>query len=378
VLSWPVIKKEFRHILRDIRTLVFILVLPIFLLVAFGYAINLDVRNIGLVVIDEDNSQLSHLFIDAFCQTGYFILVGYLASDTEAEGFIACEKAQLALHLPADFSSNLLTGKRTLVEAIIDGSNPLLGQTALGYLELIAAQFSVRINLKRLIQDKHFQLSSIVEARPWIWFNPELASARFLVPGLVSFILMVTAVISTSLAIVREKEHGSIDQIIISPLSSGHLFLGKTVPYFIIALINTSLVLLAANIFFGISIRGSYLEFLLVTLVFLIGCLALGILISTLVDTQQNAFMVTVFLTVLPSYILSGFVFPIRNMPPIIQAFSYLVPNRYFLAALRCIMVRGGGIKEFGLEFVFLVVFAVLIVSLTIVRLRRLERAKGA
>jgi len=374
VLIKPIIKKELRHIIRDPRTLAILLFLPIFLLVVFGFAISLDVKHIGLAVYDGDKSALSRDFIGDFTRTGYFNLTAVLASPDGADDVVASERAQVALVIPPDFSANVLADKTAPVQAIVDGSNPTVGSTAVSYLEMITADWSAKAAYLTPGKGGRGRRPLPVEALPRIWFNPELSSARFLVPGLISFILMVSAVISTSLSIVREKERATIEQLVVSPVKSYELLIGKTVPYFFIALVNAACVLLASWVFFGMRIRGSYLVFFTVTIVFLLGCLALGVLISTFIDTQQNAFMATVFLTVLPSYILSGFVFPIRNMPPVIQAFSYIVPNRYFLAALRSIMIRGVGIASFASEFVALCIFDVVVVGLSILRLSRLKR----
>jgi ABC-2 type transport system permease protein len=374
MLIKPIIVKELRHIIRDPRTLAILLFLPIFLLVVFGYAISLDVKNIGLAVYDADRSALSREFVEDFTRSRYFTLKAVLNSADEADALIFSEKAQVALVIPPDFSKHILKKEIAPVQVIVDGSNPTVGSTAVSYTEMIVADWSAKAAYFTPDTGGVNRRALPVEALPRIWFNPELSSARFLVPGLVSFILMVSAVISTSLSIVREKERGTIEQLIVSPVRSLELLIGKTVPYFFIALFNAACVLIASYVFFGIQIRGSYLVFFIVTVVFLLGCLGLGILISTFIDTQQNAFMATVFLTVLPSYILSGFIFPIRNMPIIVQAFSYIVPNRYFLAALRSIMIRGVGIESFLGEFIALCVFDTVVIAASMFRLRRLKR----
>jgi ABC-2 type transport system permease protein len=365
MLIKPIIVKELRHIIRDPRTLAILLFLPIFLLVVFGYAISLDVKNIGLAVYDADRSALSREFVEDFTRSRYFTLKAVLNSADEADALIFSEKAQVALVIPPDFSKHILKKEIAPVQVIVDGSNPTVGSTAVSYTEMIVADWSAKAAYFTPDTGGVNRRALPVEALPRIWFNPELSSARF---------LMVSAVISTSLSIVREKERGTIEQLIVSPVRSLELLIGKTVPYFFIALFNAACVLIASYVFFGIQIRGSYLVFFIVTVVFLLGCLGLGILISTFIDTQQNAFMATVFLTVLPSYILSGFIFPIRNMPIIVQAFSYIVPNRYFLAALRSIMIRGVGIESFLGEFIALCVFDTVVIAASMFRLRRLKR----
>jgi ABC-2 type transport system permease protein len=374
MLIKPIIIKELRHIRRDPRTLSMLLALPIFLLVMFGYAINLDVKSIPLAVYDGDKSEISRNFIDEFTHTEYFVLKYYLDSPAAIDELVMNESAEVAISIPPDFSENLLEKKTACVQVIIDGSNPTVGASAVGYIGMIAADYAGTAEYFAAGAESGMRRRLPVESLPRIWFNPELLSSRFLIPGLVTFILMVTAVISTSLSIVREKERGTIEQLVVSPIKSYELLIGKAIPYFFIALFNASCVLGASYLLFGIAIKGSYLVFFIVTLVFLAGSLALGILISTFVDSQQNAFMVAVFLTVLPSYILSGFVFPLRNMPVLIQAISYLVPNRYFLTAIRSIMVRGVGIESFFSEFIALLIFDCFVISAAILRLRRLKR----
>jgi ABC-2 type transport system permease protein len=370
----PIVIKEIRHIVRDVPTLIILLVLPLFLLVMFGYAINLDVKRIGLAVYDGDKSEISRNFIEDFTHTEYFVLKRSLDAPEEIDELLLDESVQVMLVIPPDFGKKLLQKNTAPLQVIIDGSNPTVGSTAVGYIEMIVADYTSSAEYFSASAGSA-QLNKIpVESLPRIWFNPELLSARFLVPGLIAFILMVTAVISTSLSIVREKERGTVEQLVVSPIRPYELLIGKTIPYFFIALINASCVLLASYLFFGMAIQGSYFIFLIVTLTFLIGCLGLGILISTFIDTQQNAFLVAVFLTVLPSYILSGFVFPIRNMPLLIQAVTYVVPNRYFLSALRSIMIKGVGIESFLFDFIALCIFDVVVISLSILRLRGLKR----
>jgi drug efflux transport system permease protein len=214
-----------------------------------------------------------------------------------------------------------------------------------------------------------------LDFRPRVWFNPELASSVYLVPGLVTFILAISAVISTSLSIVREGERGTMVQILVSPIRPLELIAGKTIPYAAVSLTVTVAVLAASYLLFGVAVKGSYLALLLVILLFLLACLGLGLLISTLVATQQMAFTVSALLTVLPTFILSGFIFPIRNMPPIIQAVTLLFPARFFLAALRSVIIKGAGLAAFWGELVGLGLFSFATLSLSTLRMRAAARA---
>jgi ABC-2 type transport system permease protein len=211
-----------------------------------------------------------------------------------------------------------------------------------------------------------------IDYQPRVWYNPELKSAKFLVPGLIAFILMVTAVISTALAVVREREMGTIEQLMVSPVKPLQLILGKTIPYTVISLAATVMILVLGYILFDVSIKGSVLLLALVTIIFLVGALGMGLLISTIAETQQVAFMIAVITTMLPTFILSGFVFPIRNMPWFIQMVTYLIPARYFLVALRAIVLKGVGLGAFWEQLVFMGLFAAAVLAVSSARLKKI------
>ena len=214
-------------------------------------------------------------------------------------------------------------------------------------------------------------MKSTIDFRPRVLFNPELRSANFLVPGLIVLILMMSAVLSTTISIVREKERGTMEQILVSPVKPLELIVGKTVPYLFIGLAAAATILAASRLLFGVTVHGSWVDLGVVTFIFLVGCLAFGVLLSTLSDSQQVAFLLSSLLTLLPTFILSGFVFPFRNMPVVIQAVSYVLPGRYYLAALRAIMLKGVGFRDFADQVLALVAFACLAGGLSVVRLRR-------
>ncbi|MBD3232913.1 MAG: ABC transporter permease subunit [candidate division Zixibacteria bacterium] len=367
----PIVKKEFRQVIRDRRTLAVLLFIPAFLITMFGYALNFDVKHIIMAVYDEDNSKLSREYARSFIHTEYFDLYGYLNDRDQIDNLMGNEVIQVALVIPHDFSNYLIAGKESKVQVIIDGANSNTATTVNGYVEAFTGDFSQKIMLKTFLKTGSKAAVMPIDFRPRIWFNPELKSAKFLIPGLIGFILMITAVVSTALSIVREKERNTIEQILVSPVNPLELVIGKVVPYILISLIAAAAVLLVGNILFDVVVNGSYLLLLLVTLIFLVACLGLGILISTAAETQQTAFMMATMITVLPTFILSGFVFPIRNMPEIIQAITYLVPARYYLVALRAIILKGVGITAFWDQILYLIAFGGLVLSVSIVRLRK-------
>ena len=217
-------------------------------------------------------------------------------------------------------------------------------------------------------------MRTTIDFEPRVLFNPELRSANFLIPGLIVLILMMTAVLSTTLSIVREKERGTMEQIAVSPVRPLELILGKTVPYLVISLVAGATILATSRLLFGVTVKGSWFDLSIVTLIFLVGCLGFGVLLSTLSDSQQVAFLLSSLLTLLPTFILSGFVFPFRNMPVVIQAFSYILPGRYYLAALRAIMVKGVGLSAFTDQVTGLLIFATVTGGLSVLRLRRQGR----
>jgi ABC-2 type transport system permease protein len=365
----PVVRKEFRQISRDKRSLGVILFIPLFLLVMFGYAISLDVRNIPTGVMDLENSKESRAFLQVFENSEYFDVREYLHSYSQIDELLKGGEIKVALVIPRDFTRKLWRDKTCEVQMLLDGSNPTEASTVLGYLEVISQSHTAKINANLSFAGDGTPGS--LDFRPRVWYNPELRSSVFLVPGLITLILVISAVVSTALSIVREKETGTMEQILVSPLRPLELVVGKTIPYIFISLISAIGVLGVSYLLFGVTIRGSYLLLLLVMLLFLLSCLGLGILISTISATQQVAFTLAVLITVLPSFLLSGFVFPIRNMPWIIQAITYLVPARYVLEALRGIIIKGSGLLSFWPAVLGLVVFSAATLALSTFRLRR-------
>ncbi|HYA48504.1 MAG TPA: ABC transporter permease [Burkholderiales bacterium] len=366
----PVIKKEFRQIRRDARSLMFMIFLPAFMLLMFGYALNFDVKHIPLAVVDEDGSRTSRDLVDKFRTTEYFDLKAVLGKTPEIDPLMGREDIRAALVIPPKFSEDLLAGRSPSVQVIVDGSNAMSGTTAAGYVGAILQSYSQRITLEALSRRGLTGLELPLSSEVRVWYNPELRSARFLVPGLMAFILMVIVTVSTAFSVVREKERGTMDQIRLSSLRPLELILGKVVPYVVISLGSAHLVLLLGEVLFGVGIRGSYPLLLLAMVLFLTGALGQGILISSVTRTQQVAFLIAVLTTMLPTFILSGFVFPVRNMPTAVQIITYLVPARYFLAALRGIILKGAGFGAIWHQFVFLTAFAALSLGASAARLR--------
>ena len=366
----PVVRKEFRQIRRDSRSLVFMIFIPAFLLIVFGFALNFDVKHIPLAVVDQDGSRTSRELVDKFGTTEYFDVKAVLGRTGDIDGLMARERVRAALVIPSTFSEDLLAGRSPSVQFIVDGANAMSGTTAAGYAAAILQSFSQKVTLAALDRSGLGRGVLPLRADVRVWYNPELKSARFLVPGLMAFILMVILTTSTAFSIVREKERGTMEQINVSPLRPAALIIGKMIPYVLISLASAHLVLGLGWVLFGVAVKGNYFLLLLTMVLFLISGLGQGILISAITRTQQVAFLLCVLTTILPTFILSGFVFPVRNMPAVIQLVTYFVPAKYFLVALRAVILKGAGLGAFWDQALFLAGFAVLALALSVVMLR--------
>jgi len=373
----PVMRKEFRQIRRDTRSLIFMIFLPAFLLIMFGFALNFDVKHVPLAIVDQDGSRTSRELVTKFRTTEYFDVKAVLERTRDLDGLMARERIRAALVVPERFAEDLLAGRSPSVQFLLDGANAMSGSTAAGYAAAILQSYSQRITLEAMARRGLGGRSLPLETEVRIWYNPELRSARFLVPGLMAFILMVVLTTSTAFSIVREKERGTMEQISVSPLRPAALIVGKLVPYVFVSLVSAHLVLGLGWVLFGVAVKGSYFLLLLSMVLFLVCGLGQGLLISAITRTQQVAFLLSIILTILPTFILSGFVFPIRNMPAVIQPITFLIPARYFLVALRAIILKGAGFPAFWDQILALAVFGVLSLALSSLLLGLGGRGRG-
>jgi drug efflux transport system permease protein len=358
-----VARKEFRQIARDTRTLLILLFVPAFILLLFGYALNFDIRHVRLAVDDRDRSTVSRSLISAFVNSGYFDLVGEVDA-AETTRLMDRDQVRAVLVIPAGLSRAVHTGRPAAVQILLNGDNATTATTVMGYTVTIVRGESAKYQPAR-------GAPPIVTVEPRIWYNPELRSALFLVPGLIAYIAMITAVVSTALSIVREKERGTMEQVRMAPLDAASFVVGKTIPYFVISLTSALGIVVVSMLLFGMPMRGSWLLLLFALSLFLAGALGLGLLISSIAETQQVAFQVALLASFLPTLMLSGFVFPIASMPRALQLVTYVVPARYFLVALRAIVLKGAGLGVYWLDLVALSVFAVAVLGLASVRLHR-------
>ena len=363
-----VARKELRQIRRDRRTLLILLFVPAFFLLIYGYALNFDIRHVRLAVQDNDRSAVSRDLISAFVNSGYFDLVGEVFSPREIDTMLDKDDARAVLVIPAKFGSDVTAGRRASVQFLVNGDNANTATTVVGYATgLINAQ-SQRYELQARIGSL---TGPVLNVEPRVWYNPELRSTLFLVPGLIAYIAMLTAVVSTALSIVREKEAGTMEQVRMSPIGPVPYVLGKTAPYFVVSLISSMSIVVAAILLFDMPMRGSWFVLLGIVSLFLVGALAFGLLISSIADSQQVAFQLALLTSFLPTLMLSGFIFPISSMPTFLQVVTRIVPARYFLVALRGIVLKGVGPADFWTDVIALVVYAIAILGLASVRVRR-------
>ncbi|MEX1275607.1 MAG: ABC transporter permease [Bacteroidota bacterium] len=367
---WSIIKKEFRQIRRDKRVLSILTLVPAFLLFLNGYALNFDVTHIRLAVVDLEKSVRSREFLNAFVTSGYFDVVDVLPSAEEATTLLDDAEIRAALVIPGDFSANLLSGRTVDVQVLVDGVDANAATTVIGYVQAVTLQYSRGILLSALSKiGRQNYIPINYEAR--IWYNPELKSVKFLVPGLIGFILTITCVIATALSIVREKERNTIEQIVVSPVHAMEFIIGKLVPYAVIALIAAAIVIFAAYLLFGVEVKGSFLNLFAATLLFVIAALGIGLFISTISESQQVAFQVASLASMLPTLILSGFIFPIRSMPLFLQIFSNITPAKYYLVILRGIILKGVGLAAYWEQMVYLALFSLVVLGISILRFRK-------
>ena len=362
-----VVEKEFKHLLRDKRMLFVIIFFPVFLLGVFGYAVNFDVHHIQLAVYDQDKSEVSRDFINSLTSSDYFEITKHLTKDSEIKESLDEKLAQVVLVIPNDFSKNLYSKKEPAdIQFLIDGVDGNTATIISNYVKAATLSYNAKFQKEALQKIGKSPLIPI-DLRPLFQFNPELSTTKFLIPGLIAMILIITAVITVSLSLVREKEHGTSDQLKISSLSTLEIIIGKTIPYIMIALLDAVFILIAGYILFNVEIKGNYLLLFLSTFIFILASTSLGIFISVISDTQQLAFTFATMASMLPSVILSGFIFPIESMPYAIQVITNITPAKFFIVILRAIILRGVGLQAFWHQLIYLIFFAIIFLFLATV-----------
>lgn len=365
--------KEILQVLRDPVSLMIMFVMPGFMLILFGVAISLDVDNIRLAVRDLDMTTGSRELTRRFTETRYFQIVARPSDDDELTRLVDSGAAAVALTIPPGFEKKLESIQPSPVRVVIDGSDNNTADISLSYINLIIQEYSTERLLeefkRRGIPAEEVRLPVALEPR--VWYNPELVSENFFVPGLIGLVMMASTTVLTATSIVREKEKGTIEMLMVAPISRVQLVLGKIFPYFVIALVNVFILAIVSQVLFGVPFRGSLTLFFALSSLFLLTALGFGIFISTLAASQQVAWTICMLSTVLPSFILSGFIFPIESMPWGIRLFTYLVPVRYYIVILRGIILKGVGMESMMPEVAALVLFAVVTLAVSSRRVAR-------
>ncbi len=355
-------RKEFLHVLRDRRSLAMAVAIPVLMLLLFGYALTLDVDNVPLVLWDQSQTQASRDYVAQYTGSRYFSLKRVVWNYRDLEQAIDSSEALMALVIPRDFGQKVDASQNASVQVIVDGSDSNTATIALGYADIINLVYSQDMILRQFQRSGGRTLELPLDVRPRVWFNTDLESKNYIIPGLIAIIMMIIAALLTSLTVAREWERGTMEQLISTPVTAGELILGKLSPYFAIGVVDMALAVLMGQFLFDVPLRGNIWLLLVLSAIFLIGVLSVGILISIVMKNQLVSSQLAIMLTFVPSYLLSGFVFAITNMPQFIQTVTYLIPARYFIAILKGIYLKGIGLELLAWDVALLIIFGCLTV----------------
>ena len=368
--TWAIFRKELIHIRRDYQSLIQIILLPIILLILYGYALTFDIKHVPTAVYDQEKSRVTQDFLRNFQGTQYFDLRYWVSSYQEIRHLMDAREIRLALVIPYDFSRSLKAGGTAKVQAIIDGTDANTANIIQGYVQGVAQAFNQDILIERL--DRHGVPHARLPVTPQIrfWFNEDLESRNFIIPGLIVIIMTMVGALLTALAIVREVERGSMESLLATPLGKTELILGKLGPYFLLGLLDLGIALAMGEFLFQVPLKGSIVLYIILSAVFLLVMLGMGMLISILSENQLQAYQMATLITFLPAFLLSGFVFAIPLMPVFLQFASYLVPARYLVTICKGIYLKGVGLEILWPSALMLAFFAVFFLALAIRRFR--------
>ena len=367
-----IVTKEFLQFRRDPKMFAIILIAPVIQLIFLGFAVNMDVENVPTVIFDQDRSVESRSLAKQFDASGYFNIVEYVSGYSEIEAKFEGGSAILGIVIPDGFEKNTGTGRTAKLQAIFDGSDGNKASITAGYVLGFISGYTKSLAVD-FMNRRGFKSGPVanITAETRAWYNPELKTRIFMVPGIVGLLLSIITLILTSLAIVKEKEVGTLEQIIVTPIKPMELILGKLIPFAILAFVAIIIVLTAMSLAFGIAIKGNVLFLFFNSFLYILSTLGLGLFVSTVSKTQQQAMMISIFVILMPMVFLSGFAFPIENMPFFIQAVTYFIPLRYFMEIIRGIILKGTGIESLWMEMAALFVFGVVILYLSSLRFKK-------
>ena len=369
------IKKEFLQFKRDPKMFALILIAPVIQLTFLGFAANLDVKLVRTIIFDQDKTTTSRDFIERFTGSGYFYIEKYISNYDEITEEIDKGNAILALVIPNDFEKNIFNRRTASVQALFNGSDGNTAGIVAGYVQSIVSAYS-RIIILDLQNGSGQKLSAVpgISAETRVWYNPELKTSNFMVPGIVGLLLSLITLILTSLAVVKEKEIGTMEQLIVTPLKPYQIIIGKLVPFVVLSFAAVIVILTSMWLIFGISVKGDIWFLFLSSSLYILSTLGLGLFVSTISKTQQQAMMISIFAVMMPMIFLSGFAFPIENMPRSIQFISYIVPLRYFNDIIRGVILKGTGISDLWINALLLLLMGVVILFFSSLRFKsRLE-----
>jgi ABC-2 type transport system permease protein len=366
-----IVKKEFIQLLQDRKMFGISFLAPVFQLILLGYAATFDVSKIPIVVCDFDNSTSSRTLISAFTSTEYFRAAGYLDKTSEIDGRLDNGFASIAIVIPRGFEAKIGSGQSAPLQIIADGTETSTAGVGLSYASIIVSSYARNILLESLVRRGSTVMPAYVTAEYRVWYNPELKSRNFMVPGVLGMLLMVITMLLTSLAIVKEKELGTLEQLVVTPIKPYQLIIGKLAPFFLIGVIDVVLVVFFATMIFDLPVKGGFLLLVFLSLLFLMTTLGLGLFISTISRTQQQAMMTAIFFFMLPMVFFSGFVFPIDNMPAIIQYVSYIIPLRYYFVIVRGLFLKGVGLNVLWPQALALLMFGSTILGMSVMRFQK-------
>jgi ABC-2 type transport system permease protein len=357
-------RKEFLELRQDPRLFGIVIVAPILQLTLLGYAATTDVKDVPIVIADADRSAESRQLISRFDASANFTIVALVSSVSDITPYLEEGRAWMALNIPPDYGRSIAGGRPTSLQVVADGTDSNSTNVALGYARVLIAGYTQDLMAARTGRPPE----PLVNAAIRVWFNPDLESRVFMIPGIVALLLLVVTTNLSAMAIVREKELGTLEQLNVTPLARWELIVGKLIPYAVVGMIDVALVLVVAIFWFEVPMRGSFVLLFAMCGVYLLSTLGLGLFISTISSTQQQAMMTTIFFFMTPMIYLSGFIFPIENMPPWIQPLTYLLPLRYFLIILRDLFLKGVGLETFWPQALALFLWGVVVLSLATLR----------
>ncbi len=355
-------QKEWIHIYRDIRSLILALFTPAFLVLIFGYALNMDVKNVAFVIYDKDKTSFSRQFAQMFMHSEYLTFKGYVTKYDAIDTVINSGNAVAALVLPHNFTENTKSGRSSQLQLLLDASDSMSATIASAYFTAIVSQYNFEWQKERLNRAGLGLLKMPVSIESRVWYNEELQSKNFVVPGIIVIVLAIISALITSLAISREWERGTMESLITTPVRSWEVITGKLIPYILIGIFDVVITYLVGHFVFGIPIRGSFTELLFVSVLFLIGTCTFGLVISSATRIQVLSIQVAMIATYLPTILLSGFIFPIKNMPVILQAITYIIPARYMIALIKGIALKGVAASLLSTQIIFMAAFALVMI----------------